>query len=233
LIDANPEFDAYFAQSVQDLDALGNNIFEALTKCSGAIIFLHNRGIAFSISGEEWGERSSVWVNQEIAILAFRQHRESQRLPILVFKDEKVKIEGAMTSFIINPHRLADTSEVLKMIQEWLTQTHFPPNLDIEFGKKWEQLSDQSRQVSSCLIDLGGLRNNQEEIRDRLIAKFSLSNNDATKAIQKAQLDFQRTNLVEFERNKEGLYVFNIHPTWEFYLRREIAKWHEGKRGHN
>jgi hypothetical protein len=44
-IDRTPGFQAYFAENVHDLDSLNNNIFEAISQCSGAIIFLHKQNI--------------------------------------------------------------------------------------------------------------------------------------------------------------------------------------------
>jgi hypothetical protein len=226
MINRTPEFEAYFAQSVQDLDSLSQNIFEALSKCSGAIIFLHNRGKALHLSGKEWGYRSSVWVNQEIAIFSYRRHIEAQKIPVLIFKDEKVNLEGAMTALIGNPFALKETSAILEQIKTWLAESKFPPCLDEEFNRKWEQISDVTRRFLSCLLDEGGEKVNGVVIRECLKSKFNLSNNEATKAILDARLDFNRTNLVRFERNEEALYEFSIHPTWNFYLRRAISTWH-------
>jgi hypothetical protein len=41
-IDTTLGFEAYFAESVHDLEALGRNVFDALRRCSGAVVFLHN-----------------------------------------------------------------------------------------------------------------------------------------------------------------------------------------------
>jgi hypothetical protein len=227
VVDATPDFEAYFAQSVQSLDSLRDNIFEALSECSGAIIFIHNRGKALNLSGAEWGNRSSVWVNQEIAILAYRHYRETQNLPILAFKDERVKLEGAMTVFIVNPLPITEIKEMLEQIQTWLKENTFSsPCSQEKFSEKWAKIVESSRCVLSCLIDEGGIEVSEEVIRQCLIAKFKLSNNEASTAIRKARIDFQNTNLVRFERNEEALYEFSIHPTWNFYLRRAISTWH-------
>ena len=69
-IDETPEFEAYFAEEVQDLEALTKHVFEGLSRCVGAVILLQDRGVALDENGKEWGHRSSVWVNQELAILA-------------------------------------------------------------------------------------------------------------------------------------------------------------------
>ncbi len=47
--------------------------------------------------------RSSVWTNQELALLAYRQFFERRTIPILAFKEQTVTLEGAMTAFIVNP----------------------------------------------------------------------------------------------------------------------------------
>jgi len=90
LIGSFPGYKSYFAEYVQNLDALSLNVFDGLRKCSGLISFLHDRGRVIHDS-KEWGYRSSAWVNQEIAILAYRKQFEGVDIPILVFKDEKVR----------------------------------------------------------------------------------------------------------------------------------------------
>jgi hypothetical protein len=232
-IDSTSGFEAYFAQSVQDLDSLSQNIFEALSKCSGAIIFLHNRGKVLDLSGKEWGYRSSVWVNQEIAILSYRRHIEAQKIPILIFKDEKVNLEGAMTALIGNPFPLKEASSVLEQIKTWLTESEFLPCLDEEFNRKWEQISDVTQRFLSCLMDEGGEKVNEVVIRECLKFKFNLSNNQASRAILDARWDFNRTNLVRFGPNPEALYEFSLNPIWGFHIRRAIAKWRENKGGFN
>lgn len=95
VIDATDGFEAYFAESVHDLDSLARNIFEGLRRCSGAIAVLHNRGKV-----QNWGIRSSVWVNQELAILAYRQFLEATPVPLYAFIERDVKLEGAMTALM-------------------------------------------------------------------------------------------------------------------------------------
>src|SRR5580698_684490 len=89
-INRHEGFKAYLAESVQSLDTLGHNVFEALRRCSGAVVLLHEREV----------RRASMWINQELAILAFRQFFEAREIPILVFKDQNVSLEGAMSAFI-------------------------------------------------------------------------------------------------------------------------------------
>jgi hypothetical protein len=155
-IDATPGFEAYFAESVHEVEALERNVFEALRQCSGAVVFLHERGTVVDTLGSEWGHRSSVWVNQEVAILAYRKFLEARQLPILAFKDEQVKLEGAMTTLIINPVPIVGETEVVERVKLWLESHAFSTGSDDVFLKKWERLSEQSRKVVACLLDQGG-----------------------------------------------------------------------------
>src|ERR1022692_159588 len=77
-INCHEGFRAYLAERVQSLDTLGHHVFEALRRCAGAVVLLHEREAT----------RSSMWINQELAILAYRQFFEAREIPILVFKDE-------------------------------------------------------------------------------------------------------------------------------------------------
>ncbi len=78
-IDKMPGLEGYFAQTVHDLSALAHHVFDALRHCSGAILLLHERGRVTASDGSDLGYRSSVWVNQELAILAYRQFSKSAR----------------------------------------------------------------------------------------------------------------------------------------------------------
>jgi hypothetical protein len=43
-IERMPGFQAYFAEAVHELDALGRHVFDGLLRCSGAVVVLHDRG---------------------------------------------------------------------------------------------------------------------------------------------------------------------------------------------
>jgi hypothetical protein len=156
IIDATAGFEAYFAQAVQDFETLGRHVLDAIRRCAGAVVILHDRGVVIGTDGNEWGHRSSVWVNQELAILAYRQFFESQRIPLLAFIDPKVKIEGAMTSLIVNPRPLDTATEIAASVESWLTSGEFAASSDEAFARKWNQLSDVGRKVLASLLEEGG-----------------------------------------------------------------------------
>lgn len=227
LVDSISGYKAYFAEYVQSLDALAKNIFDGLRMCSGLISFLHERGIVTSQGNEEWGYRSSVWVNQEIAILAYRKQFEGIDIPILVFKDEKVRLEGAMTSLIVNPLPIVSESEILKQVQLWLKDSEFPLNSsasDDRFLSKWKNLSHFSRQVIAALLDEGGTNVRESVIKICLREKYGVEKNKASQDIRKARLEFVNTDLVKLVHNIHTGEEMSINPTWKWNIARQVKK---------
>src|SRR6476620_5143551 len=138
-INANDGLEAYFAENVQNLSSLSHHILDALGRCSGAVILLHPRGEVRAPDGKSLGVRSSVWINQEVAILAYRQQFEGSEIPILAFKDPSVTLEGAMTAFIVNPSEFRDEDEVIELLRAWLKGNggKGPVSDRDEFESKW------------------------------------------------------------------------------------------------
>ncbi len=227
LVDSKAGYKAYFAEYVQSLDALAINIFEGIRKCSGLISFFHERGLVTTHADKEWGYRSSVWVNQEIAILAYRRQFEGIEIPILVFKDEKVRLEGAMTSLIVNPIPIKSDSEILDQIDSWLNSTDFPFSgsaTDARFFSKWGKLSAMSHQVISALLEEGGTNVKESSIRVCLRESYGMGKNEASKAIQDARLEFINTDLVKLIHNIHSGDEMSINLTWEWHIAREVSK---------
>jgi hypothetical protein len=227
LVDSKLGYKAYFAEYVQSLDALAKNIFDGLRRCSGLISFLHQRGLVTMQGNEKWGYRSSVWVNQEIAILAYRKQFEGIDIPILVFKDEAVRLEGAMTSLIVNPIPMGSESEILKQIELWLDSTEFPLNSsakDDRFFPKWEKLSPASRKVISALLDEGSTNVKESAIRACLRENYKMGKNEASQAIFDARLEFINSDFVKLIHNIHSGDEMSINPTWQWHIRREVQK---------
>jgi hypothetical protein len=217
LIDSTDDFEAYFAESVHDLDALACHVFEALNRCSGAISLLHGRGSITDSRGENRRIRSSVWINQEISILAFRQFLESTNLPILVFKETDVKLEGAMTSLIVNPLPLMGIDDALSRIEEWLKTAQFLPGLADEFEFKWSKLSLDTKKVINCLFYEGGYQVNELNIYRQMKQKYAFPDQAADAAVRNAILQFIDTGLVICEY-KNASHEMTFHPTWKWYV---------------
>ena len=120
LVDNRSGFCAYLAAQVHDLDGLSDNIFEALRNCSGMVAILHSRGEVVSPLFQK-RTTTSIWIQQEIAALAYRRAAEGVPIPIRVFQKEDVQLGGAMTSMIANPEGFRTQNEVLVKDKQWLS----------------------------------------------------------------------------------------------------------------
>lgn len=225
IIDGTPGFEAYFAETVQDLESLGHHLMTGIQQCAGAVVVLQDRGIVINSEGTEWGHRSSVWVNQEVAILAYRQFHETNKIPILAFADTSVKLEGAMTSLIVNPRPLTSSSEVADSVRAWLTVADFASGTRDTFTAKWEQLTDNARRVVAGLLAEGGRNVNEQVIRRAVVREFQMSSEAASEALQQSKLEFQNTDLVKRITNTPSGPEMSVHPTWESQLRRQCNQW--------
>jgi len=227
VIDGTPGFRAYFAETVHDLEGLSSNIFEALRRCAGAVIVLHDRGVVLEADGKEWGHRSSVWVNQEIAILAYRRFSESSHIPILTFVDHKVKLEGAMTGLIVNPRPLGDAQALVDTVRSWLSEQQFASVADEVFIDKWNRLPDPARKVVACLLDQGGINVKETAVRNALMSKFQMDKESASRAVHEAKPYFIDTDFVKLIPNRHSGDELSLHPTWNFQLQRQVAQWRQ------
>jgi hypothetical protein len=114
----------FFAEQVQDLKGLNENILDHLRDCDGFITVLHPRGKIRRPDGSDH-TRASVWIEQEIAITAYIQHVEKRTLPVIAFIHESVGREGIRDLLHLNPITFSDEMEVLASLparlQAWGT----------------------------------------------------------------------------------------------------------------
>ena len=224
-IDATPGFKAYFADTVQDLSGLSAHIFQALRRASGAVIVLHPRGEIRAADGHVLGIRSSVWINQEVALLAYRQFFESRAIPVLAFRDPSVALEGAMTAFIINPKPSVDEDTVLADVRRWLAEKA-PIGAKDEndvFQAKWDALQADDRAILAALIAEGGRDVKEQSVRRRLIKHYGFERNHASDVLLNRRTVLSGENLVLFRHNVHDGDEMSLHPYWEWNVRHAIG----------
>lgn len=228
LINETEGYEAYFAENVQNLTALSEHIFDALRRCSGAVVLLHPRGKVLTDDNLDLGVRSSVWINQEVALLAYRQFFEGNTIPILSFKHEDVVLEGAMTSFIINPLPLGDQENILEQVSEWLTNEALNgenSQQDI-FDTKWAVLQNYDYIVLDALIDEGRFDIKQTSVRLRMSNQHGVERNQTSDILRNSLTRLTMQNLVRTNRNVNDGAEMSLHPTWEWYVLHAITKRH-------
>jgi len=223
-IDAVPGFKAYFADSVQDLSGLTEHIFNALRCSSGAVVVLQPRGEVHS-GGQILSIRSSVWINQEIAILAYRQFFEKRKISILAFHDPSVTLEGAMTAFIVNAKPFVDEERVLAELRRWLLgdAASISRNEDDVFQEKWDALLPEDRTILAALIAEGGRDIKEESVRRRLVKSHGLDRNVATAVLHQRHSALSGANLVQFRSNIYDGSEMSLHPQWEWSVRHALG----------
>jgi len=109
----------FFAEEVQDLNGLDANILGALHDCVAFITVMHPRG-EIKRPDSSVINRTSVWIEQEIAVATYIQRVEKRPLPIIVFKHKRVDREGIRDLLHLNPIEFTDESEVLAALPERL-----------------------------------------------------------------------------------------------------------------
>ncbi len=216
MIDSRKGFNAYLADRVQSLTTLGNHVFGALRRCAGAVALLHARGDG----------SSSMWINQELAVLAYRQFFESADIPIIVFKEASVRLEGAMSAFIVNAKPLADELAVTADVEHWLTDEAAKGRYDEHavFEQKWAVLRAEDRMILKALIEEGGKHVKEVSVRRRLVESYGLERIAASKTLGTGRLTLSQTNLIQLHHNIYDGDEISIHPSWEWDVRHELNK---------
>ncbi len=231
-IDATAGFKAYFADTVQDLSGLSAHIFDALRRSSGAVIVLHPRGEIHADDGRALGIRSSVWINQEVALLAYRQFFERRAIPVLAFSDPSVTLEGAMTAFIINPKPLIDEDTVLTEVRRWLAEEALRGAMDdfAVFQGKWDTLQADDRSILAALIAEGGRDIKEHSVRRRLIDQHGFERNRASEVLRNRRTALSAENLIQLRHNIYDGDEMSLHPNWEWHIRHAIGRASSGDR---
>jgi hypothetical protein len=224
LVNRTPGFCAYRAASVQDLQGLNENIMAALRGCSGLVAVLHTRG-KMNLGNNRDAETSSIWINQEIAILSYRRWFENTPIPVRIFKEPEVALEGAMTSQIANPTDFASDDQVLEEVEQWLGSASFVLPLDqAEFTRLVAQLDDGDWKVIEAVVAARGLAVTKRQLKQYLRAK-GVDKAKATDIVNSACHKFAGiNNLVLHQRYGPGTVTLTLNPRWEWELRRELGK---------
>jgi len=232
-IDATHGFKAYFADTVQDLSGLSAHVLDALRRSSGAVIVLHPRGEIHADDGQVLGIRSSVWINQEIALLAYRQFFERRAIPVLAFRDPSVALEGAMTAFIINPKPSVDEITVLAEVRRWLAEEASSGAMEEHdvFQAKWDALQADDHSILGALIAEGGRDIKEQSVRRRLIKHHGFEKNRASQVLLERRIVLSKENLVQLRHNVNDGDEMSLHPYWEWHIRHAIGPASPGDRG--
>jgi hypothetical protein len=174
-----------------------------------------------------------VWINQEVAVLAYRQFYEERAIPVLAFRDPSVTLEGAMTAFIVNPKPFTDTDTVLGEVRRWLADEATSGAADESeiFEAKWNALQADDRSILAALVAEGGRDVKEHSVRRRLIAHHGFEKNRASEVLRKRRTVLSEQNLVRLRHNIYDGDEMSLHPYWEWHVRHVIASMPPRDRG--
>ncbi len=121
LVKANrPDLDAYFAENQSTTESLSSNILNALYRAAAFICVMHKRGSVTASDGSQ-RTRASVWIEQEIAILAFMQHVLNRPVPVFLFQEKGISLEGIRSLLQLNPYTFEKREDVLERLRARLS----------------------------------------------------------------------------------------------------------------
>jgi len=103
-------FEPYFAEIQSTLEGLTANILDALNKSVGFIAVMNHRG---TVNPPGNLIRTSVWVEQEIAIAVFIGQVLRREINVAAFKQKGIALEGMRAQLLLNPKEFEDSQEVL------------------------------------------------------------------------------------------------------------------------
>lgn len=118
-------FEGYFAENVSSVEGLSQNIFRALSRASGFVAVMHNRGLVKTLHGEHM--RASVWVEQEIAIAAFLRQALDREFPVAVYVQKGLRREGVRDQLLLGPVEFETEAEVIADFGARIADGRFSP----------------------------------------------------------------------------------------------------------
>jgi len=114
----------FFAEEVHSADELNTAVFKAINNCGGFCAIMHKRG-EIKYPNYEIAHRSSVWIQQEIGILMYRRFLQGRPIPVRVFCERGILLEGIMKTSIINPIQFEKREKVLEGVRSWIKGPEF------------------------------------------------------------------------------------------------------------
>ena len=114
----------FFAQDVHSASDLNSEVFRAIQTCDAFLAILQKRGL---VKFAEYPpmERSSVWIQQEIAMFCYRMFLERRSLPIRAYSERGIRLEGVMGIAVVNPIEFDRPEEIPAEVGKWLDSREF------------------------------------------------------------------------------------------------------------
>jgi hypothetical protein len=115
LVEEKTEFEGYFAEFQDSMEGVTSHIFQALQDSAGFVAVMHRRD---KLSKEYY--RGSVWIEQEIAIVAFLAQSLGKDIPVRMYRQKGIRRDGVRGYIMHAPIEFETNDEVLADLIPWL-----------------------------------------------------------------------------------------------------------------
>jgi hypothetical protein len=130
--------DPYFAKQQTNLEDLTKNILGNLDRAVGLIAIMHPRGVVTYTDAKgtvHSHTRSSIWIEQEIAIATFITQIIKRPIEIAAFLHSDIQLEGMREKLLLNPQIFKTNSEVVEhlrpKLENWKTLAPSPSDSEV------------------------------------------------------------------------------------------------------
>ena len=131
LIRRDGRYEPYFAEDQSSVEAVTSNILAKLDAAAGFVAVMHPRGeigIRTKDTSDKHITRASVWIEQEIAILAMLVQVQHRNVKVQLYAKHGIAREGLRLYVMTNPYEFSAESEVLQhfgsVIGDWNLVPH-------------------------------------------------------------------------------------------------------------
>jgi len=185
LIEQDRRYDAYFAENQSSFDGVTQNILARLDGAAGFIAVLHPRGeVHVPNDGDAPSgsfTRSSVWIEQEIAILAMLSQVQKRPVAVQVYSKRGVVREGLRAYVMANPYVFDNETEVLQhfagVLASWkLAQPIRGVALRPIISRKQHGLNRELSTLRVAFHNSGDEKATDARVRMRIPSKFIRNN---------------------------------------------------------
>jgi len=119
IVHSDGRYEPYFAENQSSLDGVTQNILFKLTNAAAFVAVLHPRGDVHvpdssAAGGMRQFHRASVWIEQEIAVLAAQSQAQGRNIPVQVYSKRGVVREGLRSYVMTNPVEFNHEAEVIE-----------------------------------------------------------------------------------------------------------------------
>lgn len=111
----------YFAQNETTFEAVTTEILGKLAHCRGFVGIMHHRGEVTSLKSPPF-QRASVWVEQEIAIAAYRDQILKQPIPVQLYIQNGIREEGLRNKVVLNAEFFDSNEQVTEHFRRVVKQ---------------------------------------------------------------------------------------------------------------